>query len=207
MASYSDDGGETWLPNPINITPPNSYCQGSQPVYLPDGALAVVYWNFVTPHGGFADDRIEVKISEDGGSTFGPSRLVAAGFSVYNNPVLRSGTFLPSLAADRVEGVLFVTFQAIVDGIPKVMFSRSADKGQTWITPMAASNNVPGNDIANPSISVSADGKHVTIIFYDSRPRARQRSRQGTRSPLQDSGGGSGQRRSFLPGGSQHSHG
>ncbi len=169
MASYSDDGGESWLSELIFVTPPNSFCQGSQPVYLPDGDLAVVYWNFITPDGGFADDRIEIRISEDGGGVFGPPLLVAGGFTVYGDPVLHGGTFLPSAAADRNAGALFVTYQAVMEGIPKVVFTRSSDKGQTWTAPLAASNNPAGSSIASPAIAVSPDGRHVTIIFYDTR--------------------------------------
>ena len=169
MASYSDDWGESWLSELIFVTPPNSFCQGSQPVYLPDGDLAVVYWNFITPDGGFADDRIEIRISEDGGGVFGPPLLVAGGFTVYGDPVLRGGTFLPSAAADRNAGALFVTYQAVMEGIPKVVFTRSSDKGQTWTAPLAASNNPAGSSIGSPAIAVSPDGRHVTIIFYDTR--------------------------------------
>ena len=169
MASYSDDGGESWLSEPIFVTPPNSFCQGSQPVYLPDGDLAVVYWNFINPSVGFADDHIEIRISEDGGGIFGPPRLVAGDFTIYDEPVLRGGTFLPSAAADRNAGALFVTYQAVMEGIPKVVFTRSSDKGQTWTTPLAASNNPAGSSIASPAIAVSPDGRHVAIIFYDTR--------------------------------------
>lgn len=169
MASYSDNGGESWLAEPINVTPPNSFSQGSQPVFLPDGSLAVVYWNFITAGNNFADDRIEVRISESGGDSFGIARVVAAGFQAYDDPVLRGGGFLPSAAADRTEGAICVTYQTVIAGIPKVMFTRSADKGQTWTSPTGVSSNPAGSSIATPAISVSADGRHVTIIFYDTR--------------------------------------
>ncbi len=175
MASYSDDGGETWLQNPISITPQNSFCQGSQPVYLPDGDLAVVYWNFISDPVGpnsFIDDRIEVRISQNGGNSFGTSRVVAANFQAYDDPVLRGGGFLPSVTADRTEGVIFVAYQAVVSGVPKVMFTRSANNGATWSTPRAVSNNPSGSSIATPAITVSADGEHVTIVFLDTRDNA-----------------------------------
>ena len=46
--TYSDNGGITWSA-PAFIHPAITNAQGSQPVFLPNGKLAVVYWNFGTP--------------------------------------------------------------------------------------------------------------------------------------------------------------
>lgn len=157
---YSDDGGATWT-KPITISPP--VCQGSQPVFLPDGTLVVAYWNFA----GETGQRVELVISPDGGATFGAPRVVAS-IPLYNDPVARSGSFLPTVATDRQLGVLYVANQAYVNG-PRILFTRSRDRGLTW-TPLKAVNDTPSNrSVFNPAIAVSPDGQQVTIIFYDKR--------------------------------------
>ena len=96
MSSYSDDRGESWS-DPVFVTPPQSpffsryQYQGSQPVFLPEGDLAVVYHNF-------NGTRLEVRYSPDGGTTFPyPADSVHAGYLLYDAPDMRDGSFLPSV--------------------------------------------------------------------------------------------------------------
>ena len=43
--AYSDDHGATWsAAAPVHSA--SSSAQGSQPVFLPDGRVAIIYWNF-----------------------------------------------------------------------------------------------------------------------------------------------------------------
>ncbi len=105
--SYSDNGGVTWSPVAA-VVPLTTQAQGSQPVFLPDGRLAVIYWNFGTTNR--VGERLEIVISQDGGVTFGPARRITF-VSAYNDPEIRSGTFLPSAATDRAGGRLYVAYQ------------------------------------------------------------------------------------------------
>ena len=161
VLTYSDDQGGTW--SDLHPITPN-YCQGSQPVFLPDGALAVGYWNFNIPN----PDRIEVVVSEDGGATFGPAHVVAE-VTIHHDPVARSGEFLPSLAADRTLGNLHFAWQAVEAGAPRILFARSTDRGQSWSAPVPVNDTPAGRSVFNPAIAVSPEGQHVTIIFYDKR--------------------------------------
>ena len=162
---YSDDGGQHWSA-PRTITSP--HCQGSQPLFLPDGSLAVIYWNFAGPAG----DQIEVVESPDGGATFGPASVVAP-VSPYLDPIARSMGFLPSAAADRQAGVLYVVYQGLanpfVAPVPRILFTRSIDHGQSWSAPVAVNDTPGAAAVFNPAIAASADGQHVTVIFYDKR--------------------------------------
>ncbi|MBI4323857.1 MAG: exo-alpha-sialidase [Chloroflexi bacterium] len=165
VSTYSDDGGSTWSPL-STISPPN--CQGSQPVFLPDGSLAVIYWNFWSNASlNAGGEHIEVVLSSDGGQTYGEPRLVAP-VNAYSDSVARNARFLPSAATDRQAGVLYVAYQAQENG-PRVLFTKSIDKGRTWSRPMPVNDSTPGVSVFNPAITVSPDGQHVSIIFYDKR--------------------------------------
>ncbi|PWU08476.1 MAG: hypothetical protein C5B50_29485 [Verrucomicrobia bacterium] len=163
--SYSDDGGRTW--SGYSYATPSSYsCQGSQPLFMRDGTLAIPYWNFASSFAG-GGEAIEIVTSTNGGATFSSPRLVAAA-TEYDAPNMRQGSFLPSAATDRTNGVLGVVYQTTYQGSPRVMFTRSSDKGVTWTAPKPVSDN-PGTPLFNPALSFSPDGQTVTVIFYDER--------------------------------------
>jgi hypothetical protein len=168
--TYSDDGGEQWS-TPKIVSP--LYCQGSQPLFLPDGSLAIVYWNFAGPRGS----QIEVVHSPDGGETFEAPRLVTP-VTFYSEPVARAVGYLPSATTDRQAGVMYVAYQALfgplTDLKPRVLFTRSSDQGLTWTTPVPVNDTPEGRSVFNPAIAVSPDGQHVTIAFYDKRHDAGQ---------------------------------
>jgi hypothetical protein len=163
--AFSDNGGISWSnAGRVNLSVKNA--QGSQPVYLPNGNAVVVYWNFGTrKHPG---ERLEALISEDGGTTFGSPRLIANAIE-YAEPSIRSGVFLPSAAADRTNGYIYVVYQTLVGGNPRIVFTKSVDGGNTWTVPIAISDNPSGSGVFNATINVSPDGQRVTTVFYDHR--------------------------------------
>ena len=169
MAVVSDDGGTTWTSPATLVTRVEGFYQGSQPLFLPRGLLAVVYWNFGASSFNFSDDRIEMVLSADGGDTFGDPLVVVGDLEYYDHPVLRDGAFLPAAAADRETGVIYVSYQAVVDGRPRIVFTRSLDHGTTWSQPVAVSDNPTGASVATPAIAASPDGQHVVITYYDDR--------------------------------------
>jgi hypothetical protein len=165
VLSYSDDGGASWSPFRY-VTPPGSSTQGSQPVFLPNGNLVVVYWNFGT--SASPGERLEAVISTDGGVTFGAAHRIANAIE-WNEPNIRSGSFLPSAAVDRVTGDIFVVYQAVLAGSPRIAFTKSIDGGNTWAAPKAISNNPFGKGAFNPAINVADGGRILTAVFYDHR--------------------------------------
>jgi hypothetical protein len=87
----------------------------------------------------------------------------------YNEPAIRTGSFLPSAVGDRTTQNVYVVYQALLAGNPRIAFTKSTDGGITWSTPFAISNNPPGSGVFNPAINVSPDGRTITVAFYDHR--------------------------------------
>jgi hypothetical protein len=135
-------------------------------VFLPSGHLAVVYWDFAPEVQTY--EFVEVVVSTNGGNTFTFSNQVAR-VERYDAPGIRDGTFLPSATGNRTDDSLYVTYQALNLGQPRIMFTRSPDAGATWTTPVPISDNPAGVAVFNPAIAVSPDGQTVTVIFYDGR--------------------------------------
>ncbi|MBA3543632.1 MAG: exo-alpha-sialidase, partial [Chthoniobacterales bacterium] len=164
MRSYSDDHGVTWSTS-LAVVPDTSSTQGSQPVFLRDGRLAIVYWNFTASGGG---EEIDMVLSNDGGVTFGPTTKVTA-VTRYNQPSIRTGIFLPSATTDRDTGALYVVYQAFDStSSPRILFTKSSNAGATWTSPLAITDN-PRTGVFNPAISASPDGQTLTASFYDQR--------------------------------------
>ncbi len=168
VASVSDDRGVTWS-SPVELTPQGSLHQGTQPVFLPDGTLAVVYIAFLDPNN-VSRFSIHCQHSPDGGRTFprAASTIVAA-VAGWDDPELRDGVFLPSAAVARQTGEIFVTYTAVVGGSPRVMVTKSADRGATWTAPVVASDQPAGVSVMNPAVAASPDGRTVSVFFIDKR--------------------------------------
>ncbi len=164
LRAYSDDHGLTWsAPFPIHSA--SSSTQGSQPMFLRDGRVAIVYWNFA---GSGGREEIDMVLSGDGGVTFAAPTLVTP-VTRYNQPSIRTGVFLPSAATDRTTGAIYVVYQALNSaGQPRILFTKSTNTGATWSTPIAVTDN-PGTGVFNPAISASPDGQRLTVSFYDQR--------------------------------------
>jgi hypothetical protein len=161
---YSDNGGATW--SSASAISTETTLQGSQPLYLPNGNCVVVYWNFGTSQQ--PGERLEAVISTDGGQSFGSPHVITFA-TEYNEPLIRTGSFLPSAAADRTTQNVYVVYQTLLGGIPRIAFIKSTNGGTTWSAPVAISDNPPGLGVFNPAINVSSDGRTVTVAFYDHR--------------------------------------
>src|SRR3984893_12694460 len=81
----------------------------------------------------------------------------------------RSRSFLPSAASDRTNGNLFVVYQALSSGNPRILFTKSTNGGNNWSAPIAISNNPAGSGVFNPAVNGSPDGQTVTVVCYDHR--------------------------------------
>ncbi|HEX8678825.1 MAG TPA: sialidase family protein, partial [Chthoniobacterales bacterium] len=165
MRVYSDDAGLTWSPAAF-IHASTKDTQGSQPVFLPDGKLAIVYWNF--SGANLNDNSLELVVSNDGGNTFG-APMPIHGVTLYDHPQIRDGGILPSAAADRVNGTLYVAYQALVNGTSRILFTRSGNFGASWSSPVAVSDNPAGSGVFNAASASSHDGQTLTIVFYSNR--------------------------------------
>jgi hypothetical protein len=146
----------------------NADCQGTQPLFLPDGRAAIVYWNFGADTNPSGDDYMQVIVSNDGGDTFGPPKFITSA-QVYSPPGIRSGAFLPTATGDRTTQNIYVAYQQVHEGSPRIMFTKSGDVGDSWTEPIPITNNPFGRPVFNPAIAASPDGRTLTVIFYDMR--------------------------------------
>jgi hypothetical protein len=168
LAATSDDRGTTWS-SPVAITPQGANNQGSQPVFFPDGTLGVVYVTFANSNTETLFS-IDFKRSIDGGRTFpATSTTVVPSVTGWDDPELREGIFLPSATVARNSGDLFVTYVAVVNGTPRVMVTKSSDKGGSWTAPVIASDNPTDDAVMNPAIATTPDGRTVSVVFLDKR--------------------------------------
>jgi hypothetical protein len=172
LRSISDNHGVTWSPGVV-IHSADTSAQGSQPIFLRDGRVAIIYWNFAESGFGGGDaatapEEIDMVLSNDGGTTFGAPTLVTT-VNRYVHPSIRTGAFLPSATTDRTTGALYVVYQARDSaGQPRILFTKSTNTGATWSTPIAITDN-PNTGVFNPAISTSPDGQTLAVSFYDQR--------------------------------------
>lgn len=164
VRAYSDDGGAHWTSTSF-INGSSTALQGSQPVYLPNGDAVVVYWNFGSSQS--PGERLESVISTNGGNSFGSPHLISFG-TEWNEPSVRTGSFLPSATADRTTNNVYVVYQAFLNG-PHILFTKSTDGGRNWSGPVAISDNPNNLGVFNPAISVSPDDRTLTVCYYDHR--------------------------------------
>ena len=173
MRAYSNDHGATWS-SAAAIHAASTSAQGSQPVFLHDGRVAIIYWNFAdsgysggdTPAPG--PEEIDMVLSNDGGVTFGAPTLVTT-VARYDQPSIRNGVFLPSATTDRTTGNLYVVYQGLDTAfLPRIFFTKSTNAGASWSAPIAVTDN-PGTGVFNAAISASPDGQTLTVSFYDQR--------------------------------------
>ena len=159
-------GGLTW-PGGFRINQPvRMHTQGSQPVFLPDGRLAIVYWNFGSP--GSPGERLEVVVSNTAGTVFSAPRRIANAVE-YIPPQIRSGTFLPAATVDRTSVESLRGFSDDLRRRAGIFFTKSTDAGTTWTAPVHISNNTGNTPVFNPAIATSPDGRTLTVSFYDGR--------------------------------------
>lgn len=169
QSAVSDDRGTTWSA-PANLTPVTSVNQSTQPVFLPDGSLLVPYVTFLNTSPGALAFRIDTKVSNDGGRTW-PTNAVAAVNNVagWDDPDLRDGVYLIGSAVARTTGDVFISYTAVVDGSPRVLATKSSNRGATWSSPRVVSDNPAGVSVMNPAVAVTPDGRRVTLVWMDRR--------------------------------------
>ena len=71
--------------------------------------------------------------------------------------------------SDRTSGNLYVVYQTVISGNPRIAFTKSTNGGAAWTSPIAISDNPAGSGVFDPAVNVSPDGQTVTAVFYDHR--------------------------------------
>lgn len=161
--TFSDDGGETWTPNPAACgTPVNDHQKMTTGPYVPGSPLdrAAVGHKSIYPNvvyygvNGLADSRIAMSI--DGGVTF---PFVAESFpAAYppgsDNPGCGGGLHGNVVAGP--DGTVYVPSRSGCDGprertLGGPVVARSLDNGLTW------TNTVVANDVGTPYDDKNSD--------------------------------------------------
>jgi len=205
FGSMSTDHGLTWsTPEEISGNSPGvcffgnffdpslspSQCnndQGSDPVVLPDGRLAVVFNNGNTGPGDPNAQQLAITCSPSGQSQNGSAHFncvapvrVASDVIVGEpqcdfgrgpeecipGPWIRTNDF-PRLAVDRQTGDLYAVWQDYRHKEFDTQLRRSNDGGRSWQGASTAINTQTGVDEYMPAVDVGT-GRNVAISFYRS---------------------------------------
>ncbi len=167
----STDDGRTWTTSKVYDVPTNSGVIGTQLVPLPNGTLLIGMH-----HETDTDGATQVIRSTDGGRTWSaPTLNVPAPLAVgpripdpdnSGDPVRNAS--LPLLAAQPGTLVVNAVWQSQdSDGTFHVAYSRSADGGKTWSSPVRV-DKTPTGSAAVPVVAVSRTGT-VAVTYYDFR--------------------------------------
>jgi hypothetical protein len=205
FGSMSTDHGLTWsTPEEISGNSPTlcffgnffdptqspSACnldQGSDPVVLPDGRLAVVFFNQNTGPTDPNFQQLNVTCSPSGSSSAGTAKFncgtptkvgtdVFAGEPQCNfgrgpeecipGPWIRTNDF-PRMAVDKLNGALYAVWQDYRNAEFDIVISRSNDGGATWEEGDKPVNKFEFFDEYMPAIDVGSH-HNVAVSFYKS---------------------------------------
>jgi hypothetical protein len=127
-----------------------------EPAIAADPGAPFVYWTATryAPKpcpGNCPSPWIALRISNDGGATWGTTRPLCA--------CKGSGQFDPIVEVVPNTGHVYAIY---MNGY-NVVFQRSTNHGQTWSTPVKTYGNVSWND--KPVLTTSADGQHVYVSW------------------------------------------
>lgn len=167
---------DVWEPTRA-IYDPGSDAQtiGAVAAVLPDGTVVIGFAQLFDLSTDHSTGQIAAIRSTDHGATWSAPIVIApfgargvadpnrAGYGV------RTGDLLPSLAADRITGQLYVAWEQAGPGAGPDLIAlyTSTDGGQTW-----APSTTPNLDTSvaafTPAVAVDAAGR-VGVTFYDQR--------------------------------------
>jgi len=180
----SDDDGKTWV-GPVKAASGLGTIgiNGVDPLVLSDETLIVPYADFP-----FQPEKIKLSntstlwivSSSDGGVTFGPPKKVAV--QVHDKyedaeKQRKSGSFVspgfPSLGVDafskNFKDRLYAAWSDVRFGKPRILFSYSTDRGETWTEPKLVCGDVPAwSSQFLPELAVNTQGV-IGMTWNDTR--------------------------------------
>jgi hypothetical protein len=182
--SRSTDGGKSFLPSTshtsLKATEKHVPISGNS-IVLSDGTYMFVYNDRFSLEANqerrpkAPNAEIKVIRSTDGGEHFLAARTVS---SYYSDYAPHMTTMIPWMAADPgssgFRDRVYVVFPDVRTGRQRILLSYSADKGETWSTPVVVSDerawdNPPtGPNSFQPMVAVNPAGV-VGVSWYDRR--------------------------------------
>jgi hypothetical protein len=174
--AVSSDGGKTFS-NPVDMAPGIDQCT-TEP-YLAqakDGSLLAFFGQTTrAPDPGKAPPaHLFFSVSHDHGKTFAAKAIHEQSGPADGAAATSTSDWLsaPSPGVDVKTGAMYVTWEELGTGVPKILFERSNDGGKTWSDPVKV-NDVDGRrdfDFPEefPTLGVAPNGR-IDIAWYDYR--------------------------------------
>ncbi|MEI2765492.1 MAG: hypothetical protein V9F82_07380 [Dermatophilaceae bacterium] len=79
---------------------------------------------------------------------------------------MRDGVYLIGSAVARETGDAFICYSAVIEGVPRVLVVKSANRGASWSAPVVVSDNPSGTSVMNPAVAVAPDGRGVSVVWH-----------------------------------------
>ena len=167
----STDTGFTWAPT-LGLVISNGG-QGCYVVVGTDHSVSVFYYRGTGGGGQGGDNKIFVRRSTDGGSTFAAEVQVADLLTTTVNGNLgltggvRSNSF-PHAAVNPVNGNLYAVYNdnpADADNAD-AFYVKSTDNGATWSAPIQVNNDDSAREQFFPTVAVSTNGSSLMFGYY-----------------------------------------
>lgn len=155
----STDGGRSWTTTVPPLPRGKDRPFAPSAAFGPDGTLFVTYVNLVGR--GNRPETLWVAASDNGGRSFGdPTRITG------EHP------FQARLAVDASDGTLHVTWLQADElallsfpGRPRILASRSSDRGRTWSQPVRVSD--PGRPRVGAGVPVVTGPGELVVVYED----------------------------------------
>jgi hypothetical protein len=174
--AVSTDGGRTFG-DPVDMAPGIDRCT-TEP-YLAqaaDGSLIAVFGQSTrtTEAGQAPPSNLFFSISRDGGRTFTATSIHTQSGPADGRAATSTSDWLsaPSPGVDLGTGDIYVTWEELGEGVPRILFRRSSDGGATWSDPVKVNDGDPLRDWdfseQFPTMGVAPNGR-IDIVWYDWR--------------------------------------
>ncbi|MDQ4071113.1 MAG: hypothetical protein M3203_16830 [Actinomycetota bacterium] len=174
--SVSRDGGATFSA-PVDMAPGVGHCT-TEP-YLAqgkDGAIIAVFGESTRSlvEGNAPPAHLYFSRSTDGGRTFSVTPVYTQSAPNDGPAATSTSDWLsaPSPGVDPDTGNIYVTWEDMGQGLPRILFSRSTDQGRTWSEPVKVNDGDPKRDWdfsqQMPTMGVAPNGR-IDMAWYDVR--------------------------------------
>jgi hypothetical protein len=150
--AHSNNGGASF-DSPLILSPSSDIIEDAIGVARgPDSVVAVVWEDRTNPDPfGTPDNRLRIKVSTNGGASFGAAKTLASG-----------EVFDPAVAIG--DGVIYFAYDKDQSGSARELrIRRSLDDGANWGAPVTLANNLFDHPV------LTAEGSHVYVSYSAQR--------------------------------------
>jgi hypothetical protein len=174
--SVSRDGGSTFS-DPVDMAPGIGHCT-TEPYLVQgrDGSVLAVFGEATRTleEGKAPPAHVYFSRSTDQGRTFTVTPVHTQSNPADGRSSTSTSDWLsaPSPGVDLDSGNIYVAWEEMGQGVPRILFSRSTDDGRTWSEPVKVNDGDPKRDwdFADqmPTLGVAPNGR-IDVAWYDYR--------------------------------------